>query len=90
MNLPAGSRVASADREERRSADAVPRGIAGGLCLSAAQHGVPAAEIEYFIGNAEPQVVVCAPKSLPWVQPIADVAKVAKVFTLDEKTVRAR
>ena len=37
-----------------------------------------AAEIEYFIGNAEPAVVVCAPKSLSWVQPIADAAKVRK------------
>jgi malonyl-CoA/methylmalonyl-CoA synthetase len=43
-----------------------------------------ASEIEYFIGNAEPAVVVCAPKSLAWIQPIADAAKVARVYTLDD------
>ena len=43
-----------------------------------------AGEIEYFIGNAEPAVVVCSPKSLGWIQSIADAANVTRVFTLDE------
>ena len=43
-----------------------------------------AAEIEYFIGNAEPAVVVCAEVASVGANPIADAAKVAKVFTLDE------
>ena len=43
-----------------------------------------AGEIEYFIGNAEPLVLVCSPKSLAWIQPIADATKVTRVFTLDD------
>jgi malonyl-CoA/methylmalonyl-CoA synthetase len=43
-----------------------------------------AAEIEYFVGNAEPAVVVCAPKNFPWVSRIAFNAGVGHVFTLGD------
>ena len=42
------------------------------------------AEIEYFIGNAEPAVVVCSKKNFGWVSPIAFKAGTQAVFTLDE------
>ncbi|HET9821184.1 MAG TPA: malonyl-CoA synthase [Burkholderiaceae bacterium] len=41
-----------------------------------------AAELEYFIGNAEPAVVVCAPRNFPWVSKLAFKAGVRNVFTL--------
>jgi len=41
-------------------------------------------EIEYFIGNAEPSVVVCAKKNFGWVSRIAFTAGTAHVFTLDD------
>ena len=41
-----------------------------------------AAELEYFIGNAEPAVVVCAPRNFPWVSKLAFKAGVKNVFTL--------
>ena len=41
-----------------------------------------AAEVEYFIGNAEPAVVVCDPQNLPWVGPLAEAAGTGHVFTL--------
>ena len=41
-------------------------------------------EIEYFIGNAEPAVVVCSKKNFGWVSPIAFKAGTQAVFTLDE------
>jgi malonyl-CoA/methylmalonyl-CoA synthetase len=45
------------------------------------------AEIEYFIGNAEPAVVVCAPKNFGWVSKIAFKAGTQHVFTLgDDRT----
>jgi len=43
-----------------------------------------AAEIEYFIGNAEPAVVVCAGKNFGWVSKIAFVAGTRHVYTLDD------
>jgi malonyl-CoA/methylmalonyl-CoA synthetase len=43
-----------------------------------------AAEIEYFVGNAEPAVVVCSPKSFGWVSAIAFKAGTGHVFTLGD------
>ncbi len=44
-------------------------------------------EIEYFIGNAEPAVVVCSPKHHGWVSKIAFTAGTQYVFTLgDDRT----
>ncbi|MDM0112541.1 malonyl-CoA synthase [Variovorax sp. J22R133] len=42
------------------------------------------AEIEYFIGNAEPAVVVCTSANAKWVAPIAQAAGTQHVFTLDD------
>jgi len=45
------------------------------------------AEIEYFIGNAEPAVVVCSPNNFGWVSKIAFKAGTNSVFTLgDDRT----
>ena len=42
------------------------------------------AEIAYFIGNAEPAVVVCGSANADWVAPIAVEAGTRHVFTLDD------
>ena len=42
------------------------------------------AEIEYFIGNAEPAVVVCTARNFAWVSQIAFKAGTRHVFTLDD------
>ena len=42
------------------------------------------AEIEYFIDNAAPAVVVCSGKNFSWVSPIAFKAGTRHVFTLNE------
>jgi malonyl-CoA/methylmalonyl-CoA synthetase len=42
-----------------------------------------AAELEYFVGNAEPAVVVCARRNFPWISKLAFAAGVKNVFTLD-------
>jgi malonyl-CoA/methylmalonyl-CoA synthetase len=42
------------------------------------------AEIEYFIGNAEPAVMVCSPKNHGWVSKIAFTAGTRHVFTLGD------
>jgi malonyl-CoA/methylmalonyl-CoA synthetase len=41
-----------------------------------------ATELEYFIANAEPGVVVCAPKNFPWLSKLAFQRGVKNVFTL--------
>jgi malonyl-CoA/methylmalonyl-CoA synthetase len=45
------------------------------------------AEIEYFIGNAEPAMVVCSPKHFGWVSQLAFKAGTKNVFSLgDDRT----
>jgi len=51
------------------------------LPLNTAYRG---AEIEYFIGNAEPAVVVCSGANASWVAPIATAAGTRHVFTLND------
>jgi malonyl-CoA/methylmalonyl-CoA synthetase len=42
------------------------------------------AELAYFIGNAEPAVVVCAPRNFGWIAQLAFRAGVDHVFTLGD------
>lgn len=42
------------------------------------------AEIEYFIGNAQPAVVVCTGQHFPWVSQLAFKAGTCHVFTLND------
>jgi malonyl-CoA/methylmalonyl-CoA synthetase len=84
LALPEGSRVAV---QTEKSVEALMLYLAvlrAGYVYLPLNTAYQAGEIEYFIGNAEPAVIVCSPKSLTWIQPIADVANVARVFTLDE------
>ncbi|HWL05902.1 MAG TPA: malonyl-CoA synthase [Xanthobacteraceae bacterium] len=43
------------------------------------------AELDYFIGDSEPRVVVCDPAKQEGLKPIADKHKVAAILTLDAK-----
>ena len=42
------------------------------------------AEIEYFVGNAKPAVVVCTVRNFPWVSQLAFQAGTRHVFTLND------
>ena len=87
LDLPAGSRVAV---QTEKSVEAlmlylaVLRAVLVYLPLNTAYQRD---EIAYFIGNAEPAVVVCSPKNFGWVSRIAFAAGTTHVFTLgDDRT----
>ncbi len=84
LGLPAGSRVAV---QTEKSVEALMLYLAvlrAGYVFLPLNTAYQAAEIGYFIGNAEPAVVVCAPKHFAWVSRIAFSAGTAHVFTLGE------
>ena len=84
LGLPAGSRVAV---QTEKSVEAVLLYLAvlrAGLVFLPLNSAYQAAEIEYFITDAEPAVVVCAPKNFAWVSRIAFTAGSGHVFTLGE------
>ncbi len=84
LGLPAGSRVAV---QTEKSVEALMLYLAvlrAGYVFLPLNTAYQEAEIAYFIGNAEPAVVVCSPKSFAWVSRIAFSAGTAHVFTLGE------
>ncbi|HRP27543.1 MAG TPA: malonyl-CoA synthase [Burkholderiaceae bacterium] len=85
LELPAGSRVAV---QTEKSVEALMLYLAvlrAGLVYLPLNTAYQAAEIEYFIGDAEPAVVVCAPKNFGWISRIAFKAGTRNVFTLDDE-----
>ncbi|MFM2274153.1 MAG: hypothetical protein RL211_25 [Pseudomonadota bacterium] len=87
LGLPAGARIAV---QVEKSVEAVMLYLAtlrAGYVFLPLNTAYQSAEIEYFIGNAEPAVVVCSPKNFGWVSKIAFKAGTQNVFTLgDDRT----
>ena len=84
LKLPAGARIAV---QVEKSVEAMLLYLAtlrAGYVFLPLNTAYQSAEIEYFIGNAEPAVVVCSKKNFGWVSKIAFKAGTQNVFTLDD------
>lgn len=84
LDLPAASRVAV---QVDKSVEALMLYLAvlrAGHVYLPLNNAYQASEIEYFVGNAEPAVVVCSPQTFGWVSPIAFKAGTRHVFTLGD------
>ncbi|MGV2861971.1 malonate--CoA ligase [Achromobacter sp. AGC39] len=84
LDLPDGSRVAVQVEKSPEALLLYLATLRAGLVYLPLNTAYREAEIEYFLGNAEPAVVVCASKNLDWVQRAADKSGCAHVYTLDE------
>ncbi len=84
LDLPAQSRVAV---QVDKSVEALVLYLAvlrSGHVFLPLNNAYQAAEIEYFVGNAEPALVVCTPKAFGWLAKIAFKAGTQHVFTLGD------
>ena len=84
LALPEGSRVAV---QVEKSVEAMVLYLAtlrAGCVFLPLNTAYQSAEIEYFVGNAEPAVVVCTPGNFGWVSKIAFTAGTQHVFTLGD------
>jgi malonyl-CoA/methylmalonyl-CoA synthetase len=84
LGLPEGARVAV---QVEKSVEAMMLYLAtlrAGYVFLPLNTAYQSAEIEYFIGNAEPSVMVCSGKNFGWVSKIAFKAGTQSVFTLDD------
>ena len=84
LQLPPGARIAV---QVEKSVEAMMFYLAtlrAGYVFLPLNTAYQSAEIEYFIGNAEPAVVVCSSKNFGWVSKIAFKAGTQNVFTLDD------
>ncbi len=84
LKLPAGARIAV---QVEKSVEAMLLYLAtlrAGYVFLPLNTAYQGAEIEYFIGNAEPAVVVCSSRNFGWVSKIAFKSGTQNVFTLDD------
>ncbi|MBC7446096.1 MAG: malonyl-CoA synthase, partial [Polaromonas sp.] len=84
LDLPPGARIAV---QVEKSVEALMLYLAtlrAGLVFLPLNTAYQSAEIDYFIGNAEPAVVVCSRANFGWVSQIAFKAGTQNVFTLDD------
>ena len=84
LELPEGARVAA---QTDKSVEALLLYLAvlrAGYVYLPLNTGYQSSEIAYFIGNAEPSVVVCSARNFAWVSPLAFKAGVKNVFTLND------
>jgi malonyl-CoA/methylmalonyl-CoA synthetase len=84
LGLPEGARVAV---QTEKSVEALMLYLAvlrAGFVYLPLNTAYQSGEIEYFVGNAEPSVVVCSGRNFQWVSRIAFKAGTQHVFTLDD------
>ncbi len=84
LALPPASRVAV---QVEKSVEALMLYLAvlrAGHVYLPLNNAYQAGEVEYFIGNAEPAMVVCAGKNFGWVSKLAFAAGTRNVFTLND------
>jgi len=84
LDLPEGARVAVQVEKSPEALILYLATLRAGLVYLPLNTAYRAAEIEYFLGDAEPAVVVCASANLDWMRPLARKAGTAHVLTLDE------
>jgi len=84
LQLPAGSRIAV---HTDKSVEALMFYLAvlrAGFVYLPLNNAYQSSEVAYFIGNAEPAVVVCAGKNFGWFSKLAFQAGVQHVYTLND------
>jgi malonyl-CoA/methylmalonyl-CoA synthetase len=83
LGIPAASRIAVHADKSVESLMLYLAVLRAGHVYLPLNTAYQATELEYFIGNAEPAVVVCAKRNFPWISKLAFAAGVKNVFTLD-------
>jgi malonyl-CoA/methylmalonyl-CoA synthetase len=84
LQLPPGSRIAAQVEKSPEALMLYLATVRAGFVYLPLNTAYRAAEMDYFIGNATPAVVVCSPNNFGWITQIAFRAGTRHVFTLDE------
>ena len=84
LKLPSGSRVAVQVEKSPEALFLYLATLRAGYVYLPLNTAYQESEIQYFIENAEPAVVVCSSKNFSWISKIAFKSGTQKVFTLNE------
>lgn len=85
LNLPQGSRIAVQVEKSPEALVLYLATVRAGFVYLPLNTAYRASEIDYFLNDAQPAVVVCSPSSFGWVSSIAFKAGATHVFTLGEQ-----
>lgn len=83
LSLPAGSRVAVQVQKSPMALMLYLATLRAGLVYLPLNTAYKAAEVEYFLTDAEPAVIVCDSQNLSWVSELATKTGTPHVYTLD-------
>lgn len=83
LNLPPGARVAVQVEKSPEALMLYLGTLRAGFVYLPLNSAYKAGEVEYFLGDAEPSVVVCDGANASWVQGLAERMGGAQVYTLD-------
>ncbi len=84
LDLPAGARVAVQVEKSPEALLLYLATLRAGLVYLPLNTAYRQAEIEYFLTDAEPAVVVCSQANFDWIAPLAQKLGVAHVYTLND------
>lgn len=84
LQLPPGARVAVQVEKSPEALMLYLGTLRAGLVYLPLNTAYRETEVAYFLGDAEPAVVVCSSKNLGWVAPLAQKQGGCRVLTLDE------
>ena len=84
LELPAGARVAAHTDKSVEALLLYLATLRAGYVFLPLNNAYQQGELEYFIANAEPSVVVCAERNFPWVSKLAFRLGVKNVFSLND------
>ena len=85
LGLPRGARVAAQVEKSPQALFLYLATVRAGLTYLPLNTAYRLSEIEYFLDNAKPAVVVCDPANLDWMAQVAQASGVVHVMTLDEQ-----
>ena len=85
LELPRGSRIAVQTEKSVETLMLYLATLRAGHVYLPLNTAYQPAEIEYFIGDAEPAVFVCSPKNFSWISKLAFKAGTRAVFTLGQQ-----
>ena len=84
LELPPGARIAVHTDKSVEALLLYLASLRAGCVYLPLNNAYQKAELEYFIADAEPRVVVCASRSFSWLSKLAFQRGVGHVFTLDD------
>ena len=83
LDLPRGARVAAQVEKSPQALFLYLASLRAGLTYLPLNTAYRQGEIAYFLDNAKPDVLVCDPQTLEWIEPVAGQAGVTYLMTLD-------